>query len=108
MPVNDSHPDYDFYADQWRTARDAHAGQAKIHSEKERYLDRLTEQTAEEYKAYLKRTVFFEATDRTVQGLKGMIFRKDPVIEENGMDQDFLTDVTMDDTSLTGFANAFV
>lgn len=108
MAVNNTHPDYDFYAGQWQTARDAQSGQAAIHAARTRYLDKLSEQTDAEYKSYLKRTVFFEATDRTIQGLKGMIFRKAAVIDEGGMGEDFLDDVTLDETSLEGFANALV
>jgi hypothetical protein len=103
MPVNTLHPEYETYQMEWQKCRDASKGQRAIHAGGKKYLPALTNQSEESYKSYLMRALFYEATGRTVSGLRGMIFRKPPAIEENGM-ADFLTDVTMDGTDINNFA----
>lgn len=103
MAIDDFHADYTKYEKDWRTCRDAVEGQSAIHKAGTKYLSKLTDQTDEEYKAYKLRTPFYEASGRTVTGLSGMIFRKKPIIEENNMSE-FIEDVSLDGTDLTGFA----
>lgn len=103
MPVDDLHPEYKTHLADWNKCRDASNGQRAIHSAGEIYLSKLSEQDDDEYNAYLERALFYEATGRTVEGLGGMIFRKTPVIDEKSM-KEFLQDVSLDGTDLTGFA----
>lgn len=103
MAVDDKHPDYETFCNDWSKCRDASAGQRAVHAAKQTYLPKLEGQTDSEYKAYRERALFYEATGRTVEGLTGMIFRKPPTIEAGGM-QDFIEDVTLDGTNLAGFA----
>jgi hypothetical protein len=53
--------------------------------------------------AYLRRSVFFNATARTVQGMVGACFRRSPSIAGGAADQ-YLGDVTMTDESFEGLA----
>lgn len=107
MAVNDTHPQYDAYRDEWQKARDVFDGQRSVHNQEEKYLPRLGDQTNSEYEAYKNRALFYEATSRTVQGLKGMIFRKPPNIVLGGM-SDFINDVTLSGQSLEEFASDIV
>jgi len=64
MPVNTTHPDYDFALPGWLRARDVLAGEDAVKSAGEKYLPRLDSQSDEEFLAYRKRASFFNATAR--------------------------------------------
>lgn len=95
MPVNSRHPDYERMVDRWQRCRIAADGQDAVHAAGEAYLPKLKEQTPEDYKAYVMRATFFNATWRTISGLKGMLFRKPPKVEAPGAAKEMLDDVTM-------------
>lgn len=86
MPVNKTDKRYSSNINQWRMNRDAYRGQRAIHAAGEIYLpssgkrmNTLTEEGRKLYEAFKNRTLFFNATGNTVDGLVGLIFRKDPV-----------------------------
>lgn len=82
MPeVDTKHEMYQSRAGQWLRVRDAVEGEDAIKARGREYLPALGEQTNNEYTAYLKRASFHEATARTLDGLAGAIFRRDPVVE---------------------------
>jgi hypothetical protein len=68
MPVNTTHPDYDFGLPGWLRARDVLAGEDAVKSAGEKYLPRLDSQSDEEFLAYRKRASFFNATARSAEG----------------------------------------
>ena len=103
MAVNDTNTQYDYYSDLWKRCRDANEGQIAIHNAGKKYLARLSGQTDDEFKAYIERTPFYEATGRTVQGLCGTVFRKTPVIESGGMEA-YLENVTSTGINLTSLS----
>lgn len=78
MPVNTQCREYAENLNCWQTVRDCIEGDEKIKARGEKYLPRLSDQSNEEYRAYQKRAVFFDATSRTAEGLHGHIFSKDP------------------------------
>ena len=45
------------------------------------YVPRLEGQSEEEYRGYVGRALFFNATGRTAEGFSGMVFRRDPVVK---------------------------
>jgi hypothetical protein len=96
------HPQYETAAPRWQRCRDAVAGQDAVHSAGVRYLPRLSEQTNEDYAAYVKRAPFYPATGRTLSGLVGMVFRKDPHIEVPEAMQPYIEDVTLSGVSIFG------
>lgn len=63
----------------------------------------LKDQTHDDYAAYLQRTSYFNATGRTIDGLVGMVFRKEPQVEQTGIDG-IIDDVDLQGNSLTSFA----
>jgi hypothetical protein len=81
-----NHEQYSDCADKWLRARDVIDGEDTVKTAGVRYLPQLPEQSANEYEAYKHRAKYLNATGRTLDGLQGMVFRKEPVIkipEEN-------------------------
>jgi len=80
MPVNNTHNQYTLAQEDWTKIRDAMAGDRRVKEYGKKYLPTLEGQTEEGYAGYLSRASFYEASPRTVDGLSGAIFRKDPNI----------------------------
>jgi hypothetical protein len=104
MPVNTKHADYSKNKQLWENCEHATQGQSEIHAHGVQYLPRLSGQNDDEYKAYVKRALFYNATARTVDGLTGMLFLKPPKIEYPTAMQGIIDDVTMTGLSLHQFA----
>lgn len=81
MSVRDKHQEYNDMHSRWQMCRDASEGEHAVHSKGETYLPRLKDEEDDAYKLRLKMTPFFNATWRTLAGLRGMIFRKPPLTE---------------------------
>jgi hypothetical protein len=108
MPADSQHKDYAELSAKWSRCRHAIAGQDEIHEHGEKYLPKLKDQTAEDYKAYKLRASFFNATGRTVDGLVGMVFRKAPVIVQPDALAAITADIDMAGTTLSGLAEKIV
>lgn len=107
MPVDATHSQYTARAPQWKRCRDAIAGQDTVHAAGVEYLPKLVEQTTAEYDSYRKRAGFFNASQRTTEGLVGMVFRKPPVVEAKGAES-MLDDITMAGVPFAAFAETAV
>jgi hypothetical protein len=81
MSVKNKHKLYDEMAATWKMCRDASAGERAVHDARELYLPRLSEEEDREYNRRLKMTPWFNASWRTIAGLKGIMFRKPPRVE---------------------------
>ena len=81
MPVNSTHSDYDSNLVAWLRAREVIAGEDAVKAAGERYLPKIDSQTEDEYSAYKERASFFNATARTVDGLLGLTFRREPTVK---------------------------
>lgn len=83
MPVNSEHPQYQQWADKWQRCRDTFAGEDAIKEAGKKYLPELPghKNKPDDYAAYKMRTLYLEAAARTLQGLVGAVFRKDPTLE---------------------------
>lgn len=88
----------------WQKCRDVMDGERKIHAGKVKYLLRLTKQSDESYNRMVDRTPFYNASWRTVAGLKGMMFRKPPTQEIPKGVEEYLKDVTLTGMSLDRLA----
>lgn len=105
--VNCTHPKYDKYLPKWKRVRDVLAGQDEIHEAGTTYLPKLTDQTTEQYKAYLRRAQFFNASWRTMSALLGMMFRKPPESDlPAGIDQ-YLKDISLRGVPFDVFSECF-
>jgi hypothetical protein len=82
MPIDSEHPEYSVYKSIWSKTEDFYAGEEKIKAEGVTYLPALTDsQGLTAYNAYKDRTLFYDATFRTVQGLTGLATWKAPIIK---------------------------
>lgn len=108
MAVQTTHKDYDAKLSLWAKARACVAGQDAVHAAGEIYLPKLSAQTSDQYKSYLLRTLFYNATGRTLDGMTGLIFRKPPVVEVSAGLQSIVDDVDMGGTPLLTFAQDVV
>ena len=70
--------DYQNWRDVWRSIRHAMIGEISIKQQGAKYLPRPDGMDEEQYEAYLDRAVFYNMVYRTVTGLTGAIFRRDP------------------------------
>jgi hypothetical protein len=93
--VDTHHPSYDKLSAKWRRCRDAVSGTDAVKKAGPLYLPRLKDQDDESYNAYKLRASYFNAVWRTVDALKGLIFRKPPVVEAAKSLEPMLEDVTM-------------
>lgn len=108
MAIDTEHEEYTLRKIQWSKLRDCIAGQEAVHSAGTKYLPKLSGQTDADYKAYLGRGVFYGATSRTLDGLSGMVFRKEPKVEVPTGMNDIIEDITLGGLSLLGFAEQII
>lgn len=80
--------------------RDALAGEVA----KEKYVPKLSDQEAEEYKAYVGRAEFYNATARTQVALTGLLFAKPPKVELPEALKTIGENISLDDDSLEALA----
>jgi len=82
MPVDSVHTQYALRAPQWRRCRDAKGGSDTVKLAGAAYLPMLEGMNPmTEYSAYLTRAMFYAATERTVEGLTGLVLRKAPTLD---------------------------
>lgn len=75
------HPEYQYWHYWWQMLRDSVVGEVEVKRKNERYLSRMEDMTDKEYDAFLDRAVFFNMTQRTITGMMGSLFRRNPIIE---------------------------
>lgn len=93
--VDTKHPQYLSMQSQWKKCRDTASGQKAVHAAGELYLPKLKDQGSDEYRAYLTRASFFNAVWRTIDALKGLLFRKEPVKDIPKAVEPLLEDVSL-------------
>lgn len=93
--VETTHPTYPTGLDDWKTCRDVFGGAKAVKAAGPRYLPRLSGQNDEEYKAYVARANLYNVFKRTVNGLTGTVFERQPSIECPESIKPHLADVTL-------------
>lgn len=83
-----SQPDYKSSAysemsEAWAIVRDVAGGTATMRAAGETYLPKEPAEKPENYARRLNRSVFFNAYRRTREALVGLVFKKDPVLEDD-------------------------
>lgn len=101
--VSTPNPGYEKNLPLWDRCIDATEGQYKIHEKNTAYLPRLRGEEQNDYETRLKRTPFFNATWRTISGLKGMVFRKPANIVAPAGAERFINNVDLAGTPLDVF-----
>jgi hypothetical protein len=104
MAIDSRHPTYEAGAAKWVKCRDASDGQDAVHAKGKAYLPELKDQTNDDYDAYKSRASYFNATGRTLEGLVGMVFRKEPDFDLPASMEGIRDDIDLNGTSATGLA----
>lgn len=106
MPIYTPHVQCEGALAVWQKCRDVIAGQEAMHDRARavQYLPKLKGESKEDYARRLARSVFFNATWRTIDGLNGMLFRKAPVVKVSKATEGMLADVTQSGMTLTDLA----
>jgi hypothetical protein len=80
MPIDSKHPLYDATKSKWRKVRVCVEGEDSVKAAREEFLARLTDQSTEDYDAYLRRAVFVPATKRSMSLLVSLLTKKPAVV----------------------------
>ena len=110
MPANSTHDQYNHHSPDWTLIRDFAGGERAVKAKGERYLPKLSDQDHAEYRNYLFRSPFLNATARTVAGLVGVVFRRPPKVDlgSNERLRPFLESITQDDAPFDALARNVV
>lgn len=105
MAVDSTHPDYDAMLSKWERVRDALDGD-RVKDAGDKYLPRLSGMTRDDYAAYKKRGLYYGATARTLQGVSGLVFRRDTMaqIPASTVAEELVQDVSIRGVSYDRFA----
>lgn len=80
MSVENLHPLYVTRSKQWKIIRDCVEGEDAIKSAKEAYLPKNVGWSDEQYAAYITRARWNNYTAQNLDGMHGLIFRRNPII----------------------------
>ncbi len=106
MPVNSKHQHYTQMAPIWRDCRDAIQGERAVKESGTAHLSMLGAQSDAEYESYKKRALFYGASGRTLQGLTGLMFRKDPSVNWPKALEDWSENATVRNTDFNELARS--
>lgn len=94
MPVNTPRSDFLDMTAKWRRLRDCYDGRDAVLRAAAKYVPDLQVKTPAENEAYRSRGNFFNATQRTIQGLVGAIFQEAPDVIFPDPIKSYLDDIT--------------
>jgi hypothetical protein len=92
-------PEYLAMQPDWELMTDVMSGTRHVRMKREKYLPKSPAENMQEYEDRLVRSEFFNGTERTLDGLVGMAFRRDPVLEDDVPPE---LDVAWEDIDLAG------
>ena len=90
--------------DRFRKNRDFVSGEYDVKRAGILYLPKLTEQADAQYDAYKLRAEFYPAASRTLDGLRGLVFRKAPVLDASAEMKAVCDSITVDGGSVYDLA----
>lgn len=99
MSITTKHAEYTRMQSRWEMCRAAAEGEYAVHEKGETFLPRLQDETNEAYRARLMGTPFFNAVWRTISGLRGMMFRKPPIVAVPPATEELLTNIDLAGTT---------
>lgn len=108
MTVDTNHDDYTKNIMRWQRCRDVLDGADTILAGGVLYLPKLSGMEEADYTAYKLRAGFFAASQRTLDGLTGMVFRKKPDIDVPNEFELLAKDISSKGQTLETFAELFV
>jgi len=104
MPVNTPCDGYTKFAPKWKRLRDCEHGRDAVLAAGKLYAPDLPGADAAENKAYRERGNFYNAVQRTVFGMVGMLYSKDMVVKFPKRLEKLLEDITLTSVSAEMFA----
>ena len=102
------HEDFAAMKDRWQMCEHAAEGEHAVHKEGTKYLPKLKEEDDDAYALRLRMTPFFNATWRTISGMRGMLFRKPPIVELSPKLQALYENIDLAGTTMQGLAQEVV
>lgn len=106
MPINSEHPSYSEKSALWTRCFNCFQGEDAVKAAGVAYLPMLGGQDQKEYDAYKMRSMFYNATARTVKGLVGCLTRKDPVLKVDTSFEEWLKNVSGNGMNIIDFIKA--
>jgi len=105
MNLDAQHREYIAMAPKWIKMRDVLGGEDAIKAKGVTYLPQPSGQDALDYAAYKERALFYDATERTLEGYVGLVFRKKPALSDDSkILAKFEKDITTTGMSIDDFA----
>jgi hypothetical protein len=106
VPINTKHKQYLEFTKRWRRCRDCARGADAVKAAGPEYLPYLDAhlKKPEAYTAYKERALFYNATGRTIEGLAGFVFQKEPSVDVPENVEPITKDVTYTGVDLSTFA----
>jgi len=108
MPVDTPCQSYQENIAQWSRVRDCLAGSDVIKSKGTTYLPKPAGLSNSDFDDYTMRAEFYPATARTLDGLAGAVFRKDPLMTVPEAQEKLLEEATLRGEDITTFAKRVV
>lgn len=106
MPENSTHPAYDAMHPEWRLIRDVLGGDAAIKTNAGSYIPRLHDQKDADFRSYVRRGNFFNAPSRALTAWRGMIFRKEAIMDTGAIPETSLEDIDLLGNSAADYVEA--
>lgn len=94
QPWAATHPEYDAFLQRWKKTRDVIGGAHVIRKNAKNYIPTLHDQEEKDYRRYVERAMFLNATSRTLDAMVGIIMRKTPETETT-LDEKFMADTDL-------------
>jgi hypothetical protein len=104
MPVDTKRKDFVDVEGKWQRLRDCYEGRDAVLKAGEKYVPSLPAKDAEENAAYRKRGNFYNAVQRTTNGMTGAVFQDAPEVEFPEAIKTYLDDVTLTNIPFEMFA----
>ena len=108
MAVDTKHRLYNKFAKQNQTMRDVIEGDDAIKERGTAYVPKLEGQSKDEYAAYINRAVFENFTARTLDGITGLIFSKEPQQVLGTKLTQYAENIDLDNSTLTDLSQIVV
>lgn len=87
------HSDYEYWQWSWKMIRDCDLGEQEVKKNGTVYLPKMDGMSKNEYASYVERGTFYNMVSRTVNGLQGTLYRREPTVSgvperlKRGMDK---------------------
>ena len=74
------HSDYEYWQFSWKMIRDCDLGEQEVKKNGTLYLPKMEGMTKDDYISYIERGTFYNMTSRTINGLQGTLYRREPTV----------------------------